>query len=113
MLKGLVDAIAQDRMDDAVKGLPGLLRIQRELEVRTVLAIYLLQHGDKLLELEVEDPRNTSQISERADQAGFRIKHAMQIGKDVRFLQAHETTDYERYLLCLKSTRSYLYISRS
>ncbi|GAA4882212.1 hypothetical protein [Ferrimonas pelagia] len=125
MLKSLVDAIASDRKDDAVKGLPGLLREQRRVEVRTVTAIHLTGHQAKLRELQNElidvaapqtyasavasynaarafineQPRNEARILEMAAATDFAIRHAEHIGKDVKYLDAHEMQDYERYLL--------------
>ena len=125
MLKSLVDAVAAGRKDDAVNGLPGLLREQRALEVRTVTAISLSAHQEAIRTLQAEgidqvapqtyaaavaqynsarafiteQPRNQAGIQEVADATGFAVRHARHIGKDVKFLQAHEAQDYERYLL--------------
>ena len=124
-LKVLVDAIAEDRKNVAVSGLPGVLRSQHKLEVKTVRAIHLTEPKNKLSELERElihqyapqtfqsaqstynsarafiaqEPRNQARILEHVAATEFAISHARHIGKDVLYLQAHDVVDYERYLL--------------
>ena len=124
-LKSLVDAIARDRKTTAINGLPALLRVQREVEVRTVRAIYLTGHEKGLRTLRrefihqvapqtfkaaqtsydrahafiAEEPRNKVRIEEYIEATRFDMEHARHIGEDVKFLQAHEAADYERYLL--------------
>ncbi|SHH95280.1 coiled-coil domain-containing protein [Ferrimonas marina] len=125
LLKTLVDAVAQGREDDAIAGLPGLLREQRSLEVRTVTAINMVPLKNRMLELQndlidvvapqtyatamaaynagvafiAEQPRNQAKIEEHVTATAFAIRHAAHIGKDVKFLDAHQVEDYERYLL--------------
>ena len=129
MLKSLVDAIAQGRNEDALNGLPGLLRTQHQVEVKTVRAVRLTEYKGMLENLHTElthevapqtfasaqaahdrayafigqEPRNETRIDELVDATRFAIEHTRHISRDVRFLQAHEAEDYERYLLNIES----------
>lgn len=124
-LKSLVNYIASDNPDKAVNAQPELVRKQRALEVRTVTVIYLSDAQKELKRLKTAkigmhapetlaqaaaavkaaetfiaaEPRATSQIIDKADEAAFALKHAQQIANVVKKLKAMPEKDYERYVL--------------
>lgn len=123
-LKKLVDQIAQDNANDAIKGQPALVAKQRALEIKTVTKIYLSnaqQELDKLVKSDMNqhapkslsqvsaslnatiafiaaDPRAIDEIKEKADAVLFSAKRAEQIALTVKKLKALSQKDYEDYV---------------
>tara|TARA_R110001606_G_C15336791_1_gene646113 strand:- start:179 stop:1456 length:1278 start_codon:yes stop_codon:yes gene_type:complete len=123
-LKKLVDQIAQDNANDAIKGQPELVAKQRALEVKTVTKIYLSdaqQELDKLVKSDINqhapkslsqvsaslnatiafiasNPRAIDEIKEKADSVLFSAKRAEQIALTVKKLKALSQKDYEDYV---------------
>ncbi|MEJ2762707.1 hypothetical protein VV869_01685 [Photobacterium sp. MCCC 1A19761] len=124
-LKRLVDDVANENIDDAINGQPKLVTKQRALEVKTVTKIYLSDAQQELKRLKLAkidmhapktlsqaaaavtaakafiaaEPRATTQIIDKVDEAVFSLKHAEQIATVVKKLKAMPESDYERHVL--------------
>lgn len=124
-LKRLVDDVANENTDDAINGQPKLVTKQRALEVKTVTKIYLSDAQKELKRLKLAkigmhapktlsqaaaavtaakafiaaEPRATSQIISKVDEAVFSLNHAEQIATVVKKLKAMPESDYERHVL--------------
>ncbi|UTV28465.1 hypothetical protein [Photobacterium atrarenae] len=124
-LKRLVDDVANENTDDAINGQPKLVTKQRALEVKTVTKIYLSDAQKELKRLKMAkigmhapktlsqaaaavtaakafiaaEPRATTQIISKVDEAVFSLKHAEQIANVVKKLKAMPESDYERHVL--------------
>ncbi|MGF1884682.1 hypothetical protein L4D13_00855 [Photobacterium profundum] len=124
-LKTLVDYVANDNKDRAIKSQPELVRKQHNLEVRTITKIYLAdnqkelqrqkkagvaQHAPKtLLHAEAKlkasetfiatEPRAISSITQKAEETRFELAHSQLIATAVQNLKAMPDKDYERHIL--------------
>ncbi|MEH6529779.1 MAG: hypothetical protein V7735_00365 [Photobacterium frigidiphilum] len=124
-LKTLVDYMANDNKDRAIKYQPELVRKQHNLEVRTITKIYLsdnqkelqrqktagvAQHAPKTLrhaEAKLKasetfiatEPRAISSITQKAEETRFELAHSQLIATAVQNLKAMPDKDYERHIL--------------
>lgn len=124
-LKNLVDYIADDNTDKAIKYQPELVRKQRALEVKTVTKIYLsenqkelkrqktaginrhapetLRHAEATLKAAEAfinaEPRAISRITDKAEETRFALAHSKQIATIVKKLKAMPQSDYERHII--------------
>ncbi|PSU51608.1 hypothetical protein C9J12_01265 [Photobacterium frigidiphilum] len=124
-LKTLVDYMANDNKDRAIKSQPELVRKQHNLEVRTITKIYLsdnqkelqrqktagvAQHAPKTLrhaEAKLKasetfiatEPRAISSITQKAEETRFELAHSQLIATAVQNLKAMPDKDYERHIL--------------
>lgn len=124
-LKTLVDYMANDNKDRAIKSQPELVRKQHNLEVRTITKIYLsdnqkelqrqktagvAQHAPKTLrhaEAKLKasetfiatEPRAISSITHKAEETRFELAHSQLIATAVQNLKAMPDKDYERHIL--------------
>jgi hypothetical protein len=124
-LKTLVDYMASDNKDRAIKSQPELVRKQHNLEVRTITKIYLsdnqkelqrqktagvAQHAPKTLrhaEAKLKasetfiatEPRAISSIAHKAEETRFELAHSQLIATAVQNLKAMPDKDYERHIL--------------
>ncbi|MGF1759400.1 hypothetical protein L4D76_15955 [Photobacterium sagamiensis] len=124
-LKKLVNYVASDNTENAIKYQPDLVRKQRALEVKTVTKIYLsdsqkelkrqktagisrhapetLRHAEATLKAAEAfinaEPRAISRITDKAEEARFALAHSLQIATAVKKLKAMPESDYERHIV--------------
>ncbi|MDX1303212.1 hypothetical protein [Photobacterium sp.] len=124
-LKKLVNYVADDNAENAIKYQPELVRKQRVLEVKTVTNIYLsesqkelirqktanisrhapetLRHAEATLKAAEAfinaEPRAISRIADKAEEARFALAHSQQVATAVQKLKAMPQSDYERHIV--------------
>ncbi|PSW07514.1 hypothetical protein [Photobacterium lipolyticum] len=124
-LKKLVNYVADDNAENAIKYQPELVRKQRALEVKTVTKIYLsesqkelkrqktadisrhapetLRHAEATLKAAEAfinaEPRAVSRIDDKAEEARFALAHSQQVATAVKKLKAMPQSDYERHIV--------------
>lgn len=124
-LKTLVDYVASDNKDRAIKAQPDLVRKQHDLEVKTITKIYLadnqkelqrqktagvaqhapetLRHAEAKLNASetfiATEPRAISAITQKAEETRFELAHSQLVATAVQKLKAMPDKDYERHIL--------------